>query len=83
MTQTVEFTRKIDELGRIVLPLEIREMLNLKNKDAIQLLIDREKDVILLQKVPERCFKDPQGEPRNIQEHRYVCESCIQALRIV
>lgn len=55
MTQIVEFTRKVDELGRIVLPIEVRQALSLKNKDDVQLLIDREKGVVLLQKAPEHC----------------------------
>lgn len=40
--------RKIDELGRIVIPKEIRKNLNLKNNDNLEILI--ESDTIVLKK---------------------------------
>ena len=40
--------RKIDELGRVVIPVEIRKYLNIKNGENIEFTIDN--DVILLQK---------------------------------
>ncbi len=32
-------TRKIDELGRVVLPVEFRKELNLKEKDAVSVYL--------------------------------------------
>ncbi len=40
--------RKVDELGRIVIPKEIRKNLNIKNSDDLEILIDR--DILILKK---------------------------------
>lgn len=32
--------RKIDELGRIVLPMELRRVMDIKEKDAIEIFVD-------------------------------------------
>lgn len=44
--KTTGIIRKIDELGRIVIPKEIRKNLNLKSSDNLELLIENE-DIIL------------------------------------
>ncbi|MEK5105028.1 AbrB/MazE/SpoVT family DNA-binding domain-containing protein [Cytobacillus sp. FSL M8-0252] len=41
-------TRKVDELGRIVIPKELRRTLDIKEKDPIEIFVDEEK--IILQK---------------------------------
>ena len=40
--------RKVDELGRIVLPIELRRTLNIKIKDPIEIFVDE--DYIVLKK---------------------------------
>lgn len=40
------FLRKIDELGRIVLPIEIREKLEIKEADTLKIYIQDGKIVI-------------------------------------
>lgn len=40
-------TRKIDELGRIVLPKELRDMFGWKEKDALEILVDDNNTVVL------------------------------------
>lgn len=43
--------RKVDELGRVVLPIELRRSLDIKEKDAIEIYIDGDK-IILKKYVP-------------------------------
>ena len=40
--------RKVDELGRIVLPIEYREALGIREKDNLELILepDRENEVL-------------------------------------
>lgn len=45
--------RKLDELGRIVIPKETRKIFNLKEKDAVEIFI--EKDTIVLKKYEPGC----------------------------
>ena len=46
--------RKSDELGRIVLPIEIRKVLDIKQKDAVEIFTDDDK--IILQKYQPSCI---------------------------
>ncbi len=48
-----ENVRKIDELGRIVFPKEIRKDLNITCNDRVEIFI--EKDRILLKKIEPAC----------------------------
>jgi len=38
--------RKVDELGRVVIPIELRRSLNIKEKDAIEIYIDDDQIVL-------------------------------------
>ena len=38
--------RKVDELGRIVIPMELRRTLNIGEKDALEIYVDEEKIVL-------------------------------------
>ena len=38
--------RKVDELGRIVIPKELRKNLNIKNSDDLEISIDNDKIIL-------------------------------------
>lgn len=38
--------RKVDELGRIVLPIELRRNLDIQEKDALEIFIESEKIIL-------------------------------------
>jgi len=46
--------RKVDELGRIVLPSELRSTLNIKEKDPLEIFIEDSK--IILRKYEPSCI---------------------------
>ena len=46
--------RKVDELGRIVLPIELRRSLNIDVKDSLEIFVD-ENGKIILQKYNAGC----------------------------
>ena len=46
--------RKIDELGRIVLPMELRKTLNIQIKDPIEIYV--EGDSVVLKKYEPTCI---------------------------
>ena len=70
--------RKLDELGRIVLPIELRRTLNLLEKDAVEIFV--EGDSIVLQKHEESCTFC--GEAKHLVEYRgkMICHNCIIAI---
>lgn len=43
--------RKVDELGRVVIPIELRRSLGIKEKDSVEIYIDHDK-IILKKYVP-------------------------------
>ncbi len=71
--------RKVDELGRIVLPIELRRTLNIAEKDAIEIYVDGSS--IILKKYEPTCVFC--GNARNISTFREknVCANCLKELR--
>lgn len=53
MLKSTGVVRKLDQLGRIVLPKELRTVLNLKEKDALEIYVDGEQ--IILKKYEPAC----------------------------
>lgn len=48
--------RKVDELGRIVLPKELRVTLNINEKDPLEIFVDEENHIILKKYEPACIF---------------------------
>lgn len=70
--------RKVDELGRIVLPIEMRRTLDIAEKDTLEVYV--EGDSIILRKYQDACvFCDSVRDLINYKG-RYVCPDCIAAL---
>jgi len=66
-------------LGRIVLPIEIRKVLDIKQKDAIEIFTDDDK--IILQKYQPACiFCNNAGDVVYFNGKR-VCTDCIEKLK--
>ena len=71
--------RKVDELGRIVLPMEIRKTLDIKQKDAIEIFIDEDK--IVLQKYQPACLFCGRVEDIVYFNGKRVCTACIERMK--
>ena len=67
--------RKVDELGRIVLPIELRRTLYINEKVSLEIFVDN--DRIVLQKYEPACIFC--GNADNIINYkgRNICEECI------
>ena len=70
--------RKVDELGRIVLPIELRRTLDIEERDSLEIYLDGEK--IVLQKYEQACLVC--GSARGLTAYRgkNVCHECIRNL---
>ncbi len=70
--------RHIDELGRIVIPIEIRKRLGISEKDPVEIAVKGE--TILLAKAQSVCLFC--GRDEDLAEHRgrSVCRPCIGEL---
>lgn len=73
--------RKVDELGRVVIPIELRRTLRIDEKDALEIYVDGEK--IILKKYEPACiFCGNADGVRNFRD-KNICEDCFQAMRDV
>ncbi len=77
--KAVGIVRKVDELGRIVLPIELRRTLDIEIKDPIEIFVDG--DYILLKKYEPACVFC--GNAKNVRRihDKNVCEDCLKELR--
>ena len=70
--------RRLDELGRIVLPIELRRTMDLTDRDAVEIYV--EGDSIILRKYQPNCMFC--GDSKHLIEYkgRQVCAKCAKAL---
>ena len=71
--------RRVDELGRIVLPIEIRKVLDIKQKDAVEIFTDN--DQIILQKYQPACIFCNNVTDVVYFNNKRVCLSCVEKLK--
>ena len=71
--------RKVDNLGRIVLPIEIRKVLDIKEKDSIEIFIDDNK--IVLEKYHPSCIFCGNTENIVYFNGKRICSDCIEKMR--
>ncbi|HIZ55165.1 MAG TPA: AbrB/MazE/SpoVT family DNA-binding domain-containing protein [Firmicutes bacterium] len=70
--------RKVDELGRIVLPKELRSTLDLNQGDALEIYVDG--DLIILKKYQPSCiFCDNASNTINYKG-KIICRECLESL---
>ena len=72
--------RKVDELGRIVLPIEIRKMMDINVKDAVEIFTDG--DRIILQKYQPCCIFCGDGDEVTYFKGKRVCKQCVEKLKL-
>ena len=70
--------RKIDELGRLVLPIELRKNMHLEIKDPLEIFV--EDDMIILRKYESSCIFCGDARDNIIYENKHVCKKCIEKL---
>lgn len=73
--------RKVDELGRIVIPKETRDLLFISEGDSLEIFVD-EKSIYLKKYAPgcKLC-----GDMRNLEMFKgiYLCEDCREELKAI
>jgi len=71
--------RKIDELGRIVLPIELRRTLSIGERDSLEIFVDDE--AIILKKVTAQCVFCGSKGATVLFHGKNVCENCMNGLK--
>ena len=70
--------RKVDELGRIVLPAEIRKSMDIKIRDSLEIFTDGNR--IVLQKYQPGCIFCGNHEELTYYKGKLVCRECAESL---
>lgn len=81
-TRTMKSTgivRKVDELGRIVLPIELRRTLDIAERDPLEIYVDE--DRIILKKYLPACLFC--GNAKDIVDYKgkNICPDCLKAIK--
>ncbi len=66
--------RKVDELGRIVLPIELRRTLDINEKDSIEIFVEGNR--VILQKYQPSCIFCGRSEDIFAFSGRNICHQC-------
>ena len=72
-------TRKIDDLGRVVLPIELRRSLGISERDSIEIFV--EEDAIILKKCNHACVFCGNPEDNVDYKEKRVCSECLSTLK--
>ncbi len=78
MMKSTGVVRKVDELGRIVIPIELRRTMGIEEKDALEIYVDNEK--IILKKYEPACIFCGNAEEVINYKGKNLCRSCLTEL---
>ncbi|AOY76662.1 AbrB/MazE/SpoVT family DNA-binding domain-containing protein [Clostridium formicaceticum] len=70
--------RKIDDLGRLVIPKETRRNLGIKEGDPVEFYVEDEK--IIIQKFQRQCIFCGNQEDLKLVLDKPVCASCLDTI---
>ena len=73
--------RRVDELGRIVLPIEIRKNLCIENRDTVEIFV--EEDKIILKKYEPACLFCGNADDVVMFGGKLICRECLEKLKEV
>ncbi len=77
--KSIGIVRKVDELGRIVLPIELRRTLDIAEKDPLEIYVDG--SAIVLKKYRPTCiFCDSSKDIINFKG-KNICPKCLKELK--
>ena len=78
MLKSTGIVRKVDELGRVVIPIELRRTLGIGEKDALEIFVDGER--IILKKYEPSCIFTGNAENLVHYKGKMISKECIQEL---
>ncbi len=73
--------RRVDELGRIVLPIELRRTLNINERDSVEIFVEGVQ--VILQKYEPACVFCGGNDDIADFKGRNVCQKCRRQLSAV
>lgn len=71
--------RKVDELGRVVIPIELRKTMHIEERDSLEIYVDGER--IILKKYEPACTFCGGAEGVVKFRGKNICRSCLEQLK--
>jgi len=71
--------RKVDELGRVVLPIELRRNLDIEEKDALEIYVDG--NSVILKKYEPDCIFCGTAKDVTAYKGKNICADCMNDLK--
>jgi len=72
--------RKVDELGRVVIPIELRRTLDIAEKDALEIYVDNDRIILRKYEPAMSCvFCGNADEVINFKG-KNICKECLAAM---
>lgn len=78
MLKSTGIVRKVDELGRVVIPIELRRTLRISERDSLEIYVDGER--IILKKYEPACIFCGNAEDVVHFKEKIVCKNCLEEL---
>ncbi len=78
MLKSTGIVRKVDELGRVVIPIELRRTLGIGEKDALEIYVDGER--IMLKKYEPACIFCGNADNVIYFKGKIVCNECVSEM---
>jgi transcriptional pleiotropic regulator of transition state genes len=71
--------RRVDELGRVVIPIELRRTMEIAEKDALEIYVDGE--CIILKKYQPACIFCGNAKDVTNIKGKNICKSCLGEIK--
>lgn len=78
MVKSTGIVRKVDELGRIVIPMELRNKLDIAEKDSLEIFVDGSS--IVLKKYNSGCTFCGSNKDLFAFDDKLICSKCKQKI---
>ena len=72
--------RRVDELGRIVLPIELRRTLDITERDSLEIYVDGSS--IILKKYQPACIFCDDAKDVVSYKGKNICAKCLKELKV-
>lgn len=77
--KSIGVVRKLDELGRIVIPIELRRTLDIAERESLEIYVDGEQ--IILKKYQPACIFCGEGRDVINYKGKNICRNCLSEMK--
>jgi transcriptional pleiotropic regulator of transition state genes len=73
--------RKLDNLGRVVIPVEVRRTLEIEDRDGLEIFVDKDRIILKKYQPSYECIFC--GSPEDVSEFhgKTICNKCLNAIQ--